>query len=150
MAGTKLKLTEKRFIVRLLAVYETPSEIVPIVKEKFDVEISKQGVAFYDPTTIAGNELSEELKTLFFETRKQFEEAEILPLSKKIVRIKKLSKYVQSFENNQNYIGAAQIIEQIAKEEGDAFSNRRQIDIKNVSKLSDEELLAIVGSESES
>lgn len=123
-------LTEevKRFIVRCLAIYESPSDVAALVKERFGLTITRQTAHLYDPTKIAGQELSDELKTLFFETRKKFEEEEILPLSKKIVRIKKLSKYVENFENLQNYKAAAELLEQIAKEQGDAYTNRFKVE----------------------
>ena len=127
MPKSDLKIQHKRFIVKLLAVYESPSEIIASVKEKFDVTVTRQQLQHYDPTTVAGADLSEELKKLFTDTRKAFDDAEIVPLSKQVVRMKKLSGYVEKFENMGNYGKAAEIIEQIAKDEGGAFTNRREI-----------------------
>lgn len=117
----------KRFIVRSLAVYETPSDVMLSVKEKFKVTLTRAGVQNYDPTKVAGEDLSDDLKTLFFDTRKEFEEKEIIPVSKKIVRLKKLGRYVEAFENFENYTAAAAVLEQIAKEGGGAFTNRREL-----------------------
>ncbi|HRH45721.1 MAG TPA: DUF2280 domain-containing protein [Pyrinomonadaceae bacterium] len=127
MAKNTLPEEIKRFIVRSLAVYETPSEVAASVKAVYNKKVTRQNVHFYDPTKLAGEGLSEELKTLFTETRRQFDETEIMPLSKKNVRIKKLSKYVEVLEDNDNLIGAAGILEQIAKEEGNLFTNRREL-----------------------
>lgn len=117
----------KKFIVKSLAVYETPSDITVSVKEKFNKTITRQGVQSYDPTKVAGEDLSDDLKTLFFDWRKEFDEKEIIPVSKKIVRLKKLGRYVEAFENFENYTAAAAVLEQIAKEEGGAFTNRREL-----------------------
>ena len=127
--GARKELTEieKRFIVKSLAVYETPSDVMASVKDKFKVTISRAGIQNYDPTKVAGEDLKDELKTLFFETRKVFEENELLPLSRKNDRIRKLSRYVENAENFGNDVAAAAYIEQIAKEEGGMFTNKREI-----------------------
>jgi len=127
MAKNTLSEEIKRFIVKSLAVYETPSEVVQSVKAVFNRKVTRQNIHFYDPTKLAGEALSDELKLLFFETRDKFDETEILPLSKKQVRIKKLSKYIEFLENNDNFVGAAEVIAQIAKEEGGMFTNRREV-----------------------
>jgi hypothetical protein len=127
MAKNTLSEEIKRFIVKSLAVYETPSEVMESVKAIFNKKVTRQNIHFYDPTKLAGEALSEELRTLFFDTRSKFDETEILPLSKKNVRIKKLSKYVDTLENNDNFVGAAEVIAQIAKEEGGMFTNRREL-----------------------
>lgn len=127
MAKNTLSEDIKRFIVKSLAVYETPSEVVETVKAVFKKKVTRQNIHFYDPTKLAGEALSEELKNLFFETRDKFDGTEILPLSKKNVRIKKLSKYVEILENNDNFVGAAEVVAQIAKEEGGMFTNRREV-----------------------
>ncbi len=127
MAAPKLHIKVKRFIVRSLACYDSPTEVAATVKEMFDVEISKQGVAFYDPTTAAGKELSKTLTELFYESRKEFEETEDLPIAKKVFRLRKLAIYVETFEKMKNYKAAAGILEQAAKEIGGMFTNRKEI-----------------------
>ncbi len=128
--AAKKQLSEdvKRFIVRSLAVYESPSDVMLSVKEKFKVTLTRAGIQNYDPTKVAGEELSDDLKKLFFDTRKAFDETEIIPVSKKLVRLKKLEKYVEVFENFENYTAAAAVLEQIAKEEGGMFTNKQKIE----------------------
>lgn len=128
MAANNLTEDIKRFIVKSLAIYETPSDVAESVKAKFNRKVTRQNVHAYDPTKVAGEDLSAELKDLFFATRKEFEEKEIIPVSKKIVRLKKLGKYVEAFENLENYVAAAAVLEQIAKEVGDAFTNKFKVD----------------------
>ena len=132
----------KTFIVKSLAVYESLSEVSKSIKEKFDLILKPQTIQHYDPTKIAGDDLDKDLKDLFFATRKQFDEQEILPLSKKLVRIKKLGKYVEAFENFENFTAAAAVLEQIAKEEGGLYTNKQRIEhkITDVGNLSDEQI----------
>ncbi len=127
MAKNTLSEEIKRFIVKSLAIYETPSEVAEAVKAIFNKKVTRQNIHFYDPTKLAGEALSEELRNLFFETRDKFDVMEILPLSKKNVRIKKLSKIFETLESNDNLVGAADVLEQIAKEEGGMFTNRREL-----------------------
>lgn len=127
MSTSNLKIIHKRFIVKLLAVYESPSEVIEQVKEKFELTVTKQQLQHYDPTTVMGQDLSKELTELFKNTRTEFDEADPVPLSKQNARLKKLSKYVDKFENMNNFGKAAEILEQIAKEKGGAFTNRREI-----------------------
>lgn len=128
MAKTTLSEEVKRFIVKSLAIYDTPTETVEAVKAIFNKKVTRQNVQCYDPTKLAGEKLSEDLKKLFFETRKEFEEKEIPPLAKKLVRLKRLSKYVDVLESMDNVLGAAEILEQIAKEQGDAYTNRFKVE----------------------
>src|SRR5688500_9422327 len=127
MPKSDLKNSHKQFIVKLLAVYESPADVIQLVKENFEITVTLQKLQHYDPTTVMGRDLSKTLKELFEETRKEFDESAIIPLSKKVVRLKKLSKYVQVFEGMGNYGKAAEIIEQIAKDDGGVFTNRREI-----------------------
>lgn len=128
--AAKKQLSEeaKRFIVKSLAVYDRPSDVMTSVKEKFGVKITRAGVQCYDPTKAAGEDLNEELKKLFLEIRKQFDESEDLPLSKKRTRIKRLSEIADKLEDMGNLMGAADILEQIAKEQGDAYTNRFKVE----------------------
>lgn len=121
----------KRFIVMNLAMCESPSDVMTAVKETFNVTITRAGVQNYDPTKVAGRALSEELKTLFVDTRAEYKKKIVdeLPLMDKYFRVKKLSRYVENAESIGNEIGAAALIEQIAKEDGGMFSNKHKHDV---------------------
>jgi hypothetical protein len=43
----------KAFIVQRLARFDAPSQVVKAVKEEFGLDVSRQRVHFYDPTTKA-------------------------------------------------------------------------------------------------
>ena len=111
----------------LLAVYESPSDVIDAVKEKFNVAVTRQQLQHYDPNTVAGKDLAKGLKDLFEKTRNEFEAKEPVPLAKKVARVKKLSNYVEKFENMGNFGKAMEAMEQIAREEGGMFTNRKEI-----------------------
>lgn len=127
MPDSELTNTHKRFIVMLLAVYESPSDVIDAVKEKFNITVTRQQLQHYDPNTVAGRDLAKGLKELFEKTRTEFEAKEPVPLAKKVARVKKLSNYVEKFENMGNFGKAMEAMEQIAKEEGGMFTNRKEI-----------------------
>lgn len=86
-----LPMTIKRFVTMCLACFDTPTETQQKVRQEFSVVVSRQAVHKYDPTRVAGETLSEELRTLFFDTRERFiEELEKLPLAHRATRLRRL------------------------------------------------------------
>ncbi len=67
-----LSKKHKLFIVQALAVFNTPQETASLVKEEFNIDISRQQVESYDPTKFAGRDLSKELKDYFEKTREEY------------------------------------------------------------------------------
>jgi hypothetical protein len=81
----------KRFIVRLLAQGDAPSEVVRAVAQEFSVDVSAPAVLRYNPDLGQGEKLSAHLKELFYATRKAFiENADNLPMAQKGIRLKRL------------------------------------------------------------
>ena len=68
----RLKKIEKVFIVRCLAQFMTPTEVVKDIKEKFNIDVTPQQVETYDPTKVAGADLSQEFIDLFLQARKDY------------------------------------------------------------------------------
>lgn len=87
---------------------------------------------------------------LFGRARKAFldDVRERIPHAYKAVRIKKLARASDAFEKSKNYLAMARMLEQIAKECGGAFTNRREItgkgrgpiEYKDVETMTDEQL----------
>lgn len=148
MTEKKLEKEHQLFIVQQLAIFEQPRTVRAKLKEIYDIEISLPGIQHYQVTS---KELSKELKKIFNATRKKFlKDSSAIPIANKNVRLQKLQNIFdkQEVEQIQNTVEMRATLEQAAKESGDAFTNKRVIDVKNVSELSDEELLAIVSSKS--
>lgn len=125
------KLTDdlKRLVVTALACFETPSQIVKVLKDVHGVEITRQSVERYNPERRAGVHLSDEFTALFHESRKQFTEATAsIGIAHKVVRLARMEDAYRRANANGNIQMEMQILEQAAKEEGGAFTNRRQVD----------------------
>jgi hypothetical protein len=117
----------KAFIVQRLARFDMPSQVVKAVKEEFGLEVSRQRVHFYDPTTRAGRALNEELKVLFFETReKAKQDLDAIPSYHKAIRLQRLDAMIMTAIERGNVPLAAQLLEQAAKESGGAYTNKQQ------------------------
>ncbi len=98
----KLKKAEQLYIVRSLAQFMTPTEVVKDIKEKFNIDVSPQQVEAYDPTKVAGRDLRQEYKDAFETTREEYLKQPIHNISgaNDIVQLKILSDLLWSKKNN--------------------------------------------------
>jgi hypothetical protein len=135
----KLADKHKRYIVERLACYDTPSVIARAVKEDFQLDVTRQQVHEYHPEH---GKPAKWLKKLFDAARKKFDEGVTSePLTKREVRIRRLAVSVERLERladqaaeKKNFVLAAALddriaarYEQIAKDEGGMFTNRREL-----------------------
>ncbi|MDV7365879.1 DUF2280 domain-containing protein [Acinetobacter baumannii] len=121
-----LKKEIKLYIVRSLAMFNTPQETVDLVNEEFKVKISRQQCERYDPTKRAGKDLSQELKDEFEHARKEFLEKPLnIPIANLTVRLQRLEK--QYAIHAKNPLFSLKILEQAAKDIGGQFTNRQEI-----------------------
>lgn len=117
----------KAFIVQALACFDTPSQVAAAVREEFGLEVSRQKCEAHDPTKRAGRDLAKRWVTLFHDTRKRFREdtAEI-PIANRAFRLRALGRMAEKAENMRNMALTAQLLEQAAKECGDAYVNKQK------------------------
>ncbi|MBI1682363.1 DUF2280 domain-containing protein [Caulobacter hibisci] len=123
-------LTEeaRAYVVASLACFDPPGVVAKAVREEFGLQITPQSVEAYDPTKRAGRKLSAKWRALFEETRKTFlEDTSRIGASHKAVRLRALERMAQRAETQGNVVVAAQLYEQIAKEMGNAYTNRREL-----------------------
>lgn len=119
------KLTEdvKAFIVQRLACFATPSEVVAAVKEEYGLTIPRQQAEEYDPEKRCK---TPKWAALHAETRKAFLERKAgLAISHKSWRLEQLQDAARQAKKQKNYKLMAELLEQAAKEEGDAYVNAR-------------------------
>ena len=111
----RLKKAEKVFIVRSLAQFMTPMEVVRDIKEKFNVDVSPQQVEYYDPTKVAGANLAQELIDLFNEARKEYVAQPLHNIigANDIVQLQILSDLLVSKKGN--VVMSIKLIDQIQK-----------------------------------
>lgn len=124
-----LKSEHKVFIVRRLAAFDTPHQCAAAVKEEFNLVVSPQQVQTYHPEKHAGRNLSKTFKDLFYEMRKKFREnTDDIPIANKSHRVKVLDRMADAAEKKGNMVLAAQLMEQAAKEMGEAYTNKSKLE----------------------
>ncbi|WP_417212386.1 DUF2280 domain-containing protein [Acinetobacter venetianus] len=120
-----LKEPVKIFIVQALACRDTPQEVAILVKQEFGIDIDRMQCAAYDPTKVAGKNLSAKFKKLFNETREKFDDGLIdIPIANKHYRMRQYDKLLNKAKNIPM---ALRIMEQAAKDSGGLFTNRKEI-----------------------
>ena len=152
MAKTTKKLRDvhRAFLVREFACFATPMEAADALREEYGIEIAPQSAQHYDATSGAGSDAAKKWHDLFDVSRQAFldEVSERIPHAHKAVRIKKLARASDAFEKSKNYMAMARMLEQIAREMGAAFTNRREftgkdrgpIKYQDVETMTDEQL----------
>lgn len=117
----------KGFIVRALACYDTPTQVADAVKEKFNLEVSRQQVATYDPENVVGKALSQKWREIFAETREKFKsEVGEIAIANQTYRLRVLNRLLHTAEKSGNVVVAASLLEQASKEVGGLFTNKQR------------------------
>ncbi|MDN5621790.1 MAG: DUF2280 domain-containing protein [Acinetobacter sp.] len=120
----------KIFIVQALACRDTPQEVVTLVKQEYDIEVTRSQCQNYDPTKYSGRNLSKKFVQLFNETREKFDAGLIdIPIANKHFRLKQYQKQLE--RNAKNTVMSLKILEQAAKDVGGQFTNRQELTGKN-------------------
>lgn len=124
-----LKPEVRAFIVQELACFDTPSQIVESVQKEFKVQVTRQQVASHDPTKVAGKGLAQKWVDLFNRTRDRFlNEISDVPIANKAYRLRVLDRMATRAEGMKNLGMTAQLLEQAAKEVGDAYTNKLKVE----------------------
>ena len=119
----------KAFIVQSLACYETPAKVIELVKENFKVTVTRQQVSAYDPANAMAKSLSQKWVDLFNSTRTRFQtEITDIPIANKAYRLRALDRMMTKAEGMRNMALAATLMEQAAKEVGDAYTNKQKVE----------------------
>ena len=118
----------KRFIVQALACYDSPKTISDAVLEEFEVSVPRMQVAKYDPTKVAGRNLSKKWRDLFETTRAAWREQSVeVPIANRVFRLRVLDRLAAKAERMKNMGMVSQLLEQAAKEVGDVYVNRPRV-----------------------
>lgn len=129
MAKGKLTDEVRAFVVQELACFETPVAVAEAVRKEFGVEITKQSVESYDPTKRAGRNLAKKWTVLFEATRKRFiDDPSPIGIAHRSSRLRILQRMAEQAERMRNLALAAQLLEQAAKEMGEAYTNRHRLE----------------------
>lgn len=121
-----LKKEVKLFIVRSLAVFNTPTETAELVHQDYGVVVTKQQCEKYDPTKRSGENLSPELKAEFEATRESFlEKPKNIPIANLSVRLQRMENQYQ--KHGKNRVAALSILKQAAEDVGGKYTNKQEI-----------------------
>ncbi|HBQ8043051.1 TPA: DUF2280 domain-containing protein [Klebsiella pneumoniae] len=119
----------KAYIIQMLACYDTPSQVVEAVQKDFGIAITRQQVETHDPTKVSGKTLAKKWVGLFNLTRDRFlNEISDIPIANKAYRLRVLQRMSTTAENMKNIAMTAQLLEQAAKEVGEAYSNKQKVE----------------------
>lgn len=114
----------KAFIVQALASFDSPTQVVALVKDEFGLELGRQQVSAYDPTKSQGRNLSKKWRDYFNSEREKFKkERENIAIANRAYRLKRLQKIVDDAGKNSFLVMKA--LEQAAKDEGGMYTNTR-------------------------
>lgn len=125
----KLTDDQKEYVIERLAGFTGPGTVAAELLELYGVKIARQSVESYDPTKRAGRGLTKGLKALFEATRaKIIEGGADIGFRNKMVRVLALDQMARAAIEEKDRKGAAELLEQIAKEMGEAFTNRHRLE----------------------
>jgi hypothetical protein len=98
------------------------------VKERYGIDVSRQQVFEYDPTTTR-RALGKKRTALFEKAREAFKKSyDSIPIANRAYRLRRLQKLAETAEDRGAITLAAGFLEQAAKEVGDVFTNRQKVD----------------------
>lgn len=132
----------KLFIVRLMAEFETPTDAARQVKDIFNVDVTPQQCEAYDPTKRTGQDLTQELRDLFFDYRRRAnEELEAIPIANKRYRLQRLQNIIDHDQYKENPVLVPRLLEQAANEMKSNTMQLLDIELKKleIQKLRDGE-----------
>lgn len=125
----KLTAAQKEFVVTRLALFNSPTETARAVQEEFGVEIDRQQAAYYDPTA-SGAGPAEKWERLYHSTREEYlEEVSSHEASHKAFRVGQLQEMFFKAKRMGNLPLAAELLEQIAKEKGEKYTNKKALEL---------------------
>lgn len=124
-----LKPEVKAAIVQMLACYDTLSIVVDAIQKDYGIKVTPQQVESHDPTKVSGKGLAKKWVDLFNHTRDRFlNEISDIPIANKAYRLRALDRMMTKAESMRNMALAASLMEQAAKECGDAYTNKQKVE----------------------
>jgi hypothetical protein len=126
----KLDDEHRTFLVQQFAIYRTPSEVLADFQAEYPnaPAVTRQAVEAYNPDCRNGRKLAKKWKDIHAKTRKAFlEDTASIGIANRNVRLRVLDEMVAEARARKNHRLVAELLEQAAKEMGDAFTNMRRI-----------------------
>lgn len=145
-ARDELTTEIKVFIVRRFACFESTREVRKAVEDEYGLELSGPAVARYNATNASGEaSMGQELKELFWTTRKRFEEEiEDIGIVHKAYRLQKMDEMERKARAKEDFKSASDLLKQAAEELGGAYEKGKGITLQTLQKAMDELAAAVV------
>lgn len=124
----KLQSKHKEFIVRELATFKDPSEVIESFNDEFQKEVTPSQISYYNPENIQATRLSEKWIHMFYSTRREYlKDASKVPLFHRAYRLHEMQRNYDQAKSADNIVLAQQILEQAAKETGGYYEKGGQV-----------------------
>ena len=127
----RLTKKQKEWIVDRLACFEGPTDVAQAFAKEFKAEIDKAQVANYNGAKKGPRQrMAKELVALFDETRDEYRtETRDIAIASKAHRLRRLDTLARAAKSPSL---EASLMEQAAKEVGEAYTNRHVVDARVV------------------
>ena len=126
MPEAKLSKDLQLFVVKELACFTRSVDVQAALKEYFDIEISLPALSYYK---LENPNLPQKLRTTAKRTRTTYLKKTIdIPIANKSFRLTKLQQLFNFQESSKlpNTVLMQSLLEQAAKESGDAYTNKQK------------------------
>lgn len=125
----RLKEAEKHAVIKLLAHFVPPADVVVHMRERFGIVMDRFQVRAYDPTS-PRYEASERWRPIFdAERRAYLASTEAVPVAHKGYRLNILQSMIDASLKRQDFVLVAALLEQAAKEVSGASISRRRFHV---------------------
>lgn len=123
-----LTSSQKRFVVNALARFKTVPEVRGLVKDEFGLELSRQQIHYYDPSSRTGGIPAPRWRELHQEVRDAYvENVAAVAVAHERFRLEQLSRIVRERMEAGDHRTVLTALKQAAKERGKAFTNVRDV-----------------------
>lgn len=120
-----LKEEQKRFIVMQLGMFFSPQQVAALVKEEYDLEVSRQHINEYNPEAKHKKPIAKKWKLLHEATRKNYlQDQGSIPIAHQAYRLRVLDDMARDAIKRGNTVHAAAVVQQAAKEVGRVYTAR--------------------------
>lgn len=140
---------DKEAIVILLARFKRPAEVVAIMREEQELELTVQQVRTYDPTNPRFEADRDKWEPIFNAAREAYtSDIKQVVVANQSFRLNELHDLYNRAKKAKNLKLAAELLEQIARECGGALTNSREVNINDQRprSMSQEDRAQLLGS----
>lgn len=123
---------QKEWLVCHYACFWTTEKVLDQFKEEFGFRPEPGAAIKYNLNNLTEDEIAQRRKTIWIETHRRAREAfeasiRDIPIASPTYRVQQLNTMFEQAYSRRNFMLAAKLLEQAAKETGGAFTNKREV-----------------------